>query len=51
MPVLESLPEEIRNVNITMGYPLKDTSVFSLLDSVLFLQEIKTGDMPLSQKV
>lgn len=38
-PVLNSLPEEIRQVNITMGYPLKDTPLFGLLDAVLDMRK------------
>ncbi|MEL7005214.1 MAG: hypothetical protein AAFN93_21130 [Bacteroidota bacterium] len=40
-PVLHSLPEEIDQLNITMGYPLKDTSIFSLIESILQLQSSK----------
>ena len=38
MPVLHSLPEVIDQVNITMGYPLRDTPVYGLLESALYLQ-------------
>lgn len=37
-PVLHALPPEIDKVNITMGYPLKDTPVYTLLDSLMQLQ-------------
>ncbi|QSE97029.1 PD-(D/E)XK nuclease family protein [Fulvivirga lutea] len=40
-PVLHSIPDEIEKVNITMGYPLKDTSVYSLLESALDLQRLR----------
>ncbi len=32
LPVLQSLPEQVDKVNITMGYPIKYTSVYSLLE-------------------
>jgi hypothetical protein len=38
-PVLNSLPEGVKQVNITMGYPLKDTPLFGLLDAVLDLRK------------
>ncbi len=38
-PVLNSLPETIGQVNITMGYPLKDTPLFGLLDAVLDMRK------------
>lgn len=38
MPVLTSIPEDIGNVNITMGYPLKQTDVYSLVRDLLDLQ-------------
>jgi hypothetical protein len=38
MPVLSSLPPEIPDVNITMGYPLRQTTVFSLVEQLLELQ-------------
>lgn len=37
LPVLMSLPEGVEEVNITMGYPMKNTPVFSFLDSLLRL--------------
>lgn len=40
-PTLHAIPNEIDKVNITMGYPLKDTPVYSLLESVLLLQHMK----------
>ncbi|MEQ8240199.1 MAG: PD-(D/E)XK nuclease family protein [Cyclobacteriaceae bacterium] len=45
LPVLHSLPDEIDKINITMGYPLKDTPVFSLLESVLLLQYYRTDEL------
>lgn len=38
-PVLHSLPESIAQVNVTMGYPLKDTPLFGLLDAILDLRK------------
>jgi hypothetical protein len=38
-PVLSSLPENIPYVNITMGYPLAHTPVYSFTDQLLKLQK------------
>jgi hypothetical protein len=38
LPVLSSLPENIPDINITMGYPLKQTSAYSLVKQLLDLQ-------------
>ncbi len=38
-PVLNAIPENIRDLNVTMGYPLKDAPLYTLLDSILHLQE------------
>ena len=40
-PVLHALPREIRRVNVTMGYPLRNTSLYSLIEQLLRLQEGK----------
>lgn len=32
LPVLQSIPDSIDKINITMGYPLKYTSVYSLIE-------------------
>lgn len=37
-PVLHSLPEEVKHVNITMGFPLSQTPVYSFLNALLELQ-------------
>lgn len=37
-PVLHALPDAIDKINITMGFPLKDTPVYSLVESLLILQ-------------
>lgn len=36
-PVLHSLPEEVKHVNITMGFPLSQTPVYSVLTTLLEL--------------
>lgn len=38
MPVIYSLPEEIKDINITMGYPVKQTPVFGLVCNLIELQ-------------
>jgi len=38
MPVLHSLPGVIKDVNITMGYPVNETPVYSLVEHVVDLQ-------------
>lgn len=38
VPLLTSLPRNIDDINITMGYPLKMTGVYSLLKQLLNLQ-------------
>lgn len=37
-PVLRQLPEKVKHVNITMEYPLKFTSSYALLNSLINLQ-------------
>jgi CRISPR/Cas system-associated exonuclease Cas4 (RecB family) len=39
LPVIHALPECIDKVNVTMGYPLKMTPVFSLISQVIDLQK------------
>lgn len=36
--VLHSLPQEVKHVNITMGFPLSQTPVFSYLNSLMDIQ-------------
>lgn len=47
LPVLHSIPSEVHNVNITMGFPLAQTPVFSFLNALIELQvngyHLKTG--------
>ncbi len=38
IPVLSSLPDEIKSFNVTMGYPMKETPVYYLIKSLIDLQ-------------
>ena len=38
-PVLNAIPEQVDKLNVTMGYPLKDTPLFGLLEAAIELQE------------
>ncbi len=38
LPILYSLPSEYPSINVTLGYPLKNTPAFSLVESLLTLQ-------------
>lgn len=38
-PVLHALPESFQEINITMGYPLRDTPLNGFLENVLDLQQ------------
>ncbi|MGA2405549.1 MAG: PD-(D/E)XK nuclease family protein [Bacteroidales bacterium] len=42
MPVLTSLPEFMGDINITMGYPLKQTQVYTFLKHLMDLQRTAT---------
>lgn len=42
--LLSSIPTTIRDINITMGYPLKMTAVYSLLHTLLNIQNSYHGD-------
>ncbi len=39
LPVLESIPGELADINVTMGFPLQNTSIHSLFESVIALQD------------
>ncbi|WP_373496414.1 PD-(D/E)XK nuclease family protein [Aquiflexum sp.] len=44
-PVLHTLPENLDKVNVTMGYPVKNTPVYAFLEAVLEMQRyIKVED-------
>ncbi len=37
-PTLNSLPDNVNKINVTIGFPLQQTPVFSLLDSIMEMQ-------------
>lgn len=39
LPVLNAIPEQIRRINVTMGYPLAGTPVATLMEYILALQK------------
>ena len=40
LPILHSIPSQVKNVNITMGFPLAQTPIYSLICALLELQTI-----------
>ena len=38
LPTLHSIPEEVKNINITMGFPLAQTPIYSLIGALMELQ-------------
>lgn len=43
LPILHSLPPELADVNVTMGYPLRNTPLYNLLDLLIELQLQRKG--------
>jgi RecB family exonuclease len=43
LPMLHSLPQQVESINVTMGYPLRNVPLYSLLDLVIDLQLNKKG--------
>jgi CRISPR/Cas system-associated exonuclease Cas4 (RecB family) len=43
LPVLHALPQDLSSVNVTMGFPLRNTPMFNLLDNILDLQTLRRG--------
>lgn len=45
LPVLHSIPQDVQNVNITMGFPLAQTPVYSFINAAMELsdQRLSTG--------
>ncbi|MGW8315375.1 MAG: PD-(D/E)XK nuclease family protein, partial [Bacteroidales bacterium] len=38
MPVITSLPEQVEEINVTMGYPMRNSPVFGLIEALFRLQ-------------
>jgi hypothetical protein len=45
LPALTSLPDNVESINITMGYPLKFSPVYSLIKDLLTLQKTLGSDI------
>jgi len=41
IPVVNSLPDTVKNINISMGYPVTDTPAYNLIDQLANLQKRK----------
>lgn len=39
IPVLNSIPQDIKHINVTMGYPLSSTPIASLMNTILTMQK------------
>lgn len=39
LPTLHAIPKEIEDINISMGYPFKETNLFSFLEIIINLQK------------
>ena len=39
LPILHSIPESYSSINITLGYPLKSTPAYSLIENLLAMQK------------
>lgn len=53
LPMLHALPEEIEAYNITMGYPLRSTAIYSFFSQLLILQKnarVTDGNMSFYHK-
>lgn len=44
LSVLHALPHDIASINVTMGFPLRNTPMYNLLDLVLDLQASRRGN-------
>jgi hypothetical protein len=43
LPLMHSLPEDLLDINVTMGFPLRHTPLFSLLDLIVEMQLKRRG--------
>lgn len=43
-PVLHSIPEVYKDINVTMGYPLKNTALYQLLSAIIDLHDRRGAD-------
>jgi len=44
LPVLYSIPSHVRDINITMGYPLKESSVYAFIELIYTLYRNASGE-------